>query len=78
MNNNNLKRLACFVYNDEDKSYHLDKKYIIDLNNYSIDDIKKDFIKLNKGNNNFAFSLMNFKDIPKKIIFTGSCICDSA
>lgn len=29
MNNNNLKRLACFVYNDEDKSYHLDKNILL-------------------------------------------------
>lgn len=75
--NTNLKKLIRFIYSDKDKCYHLDKNHIIDMTRYPIEKINNDFIKLNKlHKNNFAFSLINLNDIPKKAIFTGSRLCE--
>ena len=73
---NNLKRLAKYHYDDDDKCYHLVENFIVDLNLTPIQSIYDEFIRLNKNSNDFAFSLMGIYDIPKKRIYSKTRVCD--
>lgn len=75
-NNSNLKRLAKYVYDETNKCYCLKENFIIDLNLNPIKSIQDEFIKLNKDNSIFAFSLIDAHSIPKKRIYTGSRVYD--
>lgn len=75
-NFSNLKRLAKYQYNDDDECYHLVENFIVDLNLNPIQSIHDEFIRLNKNNNDFAFSLIGIHDIPKNRIYTKTRIYD--